>query len=546
MKKYTALCIALCTTSIYAHNNYAELFDEANKLYTTGDYDAAIKKYQEVVELSHDTAEAYLNMGLSFAHQEKYINAINAYKAAIEIKPSYIKARLNLAHAYEKTNQIDKALQQYEETCILEPKNINAHQDAARLLNEQMRFEESVYHLQAALDERPRDVNIRFEYANTLNMLNRTQEAFTIYEELKREYPNNITIAYNIAYTLKKMGRLADAFPYYQQVLQADPMHEAANFSCGLAYLVTGDFENGWEKYEWRETNPYRNYQQPVWDGSYLNDKTIFLYSEQGLGDTFQFIRYAQIAKEKGGRVIVAVQNPIVDIIKKCPYVDMVIPLNQVPKQFDVHAPLVSLPYILHTREETIPHDIPYLYTDPAYELYWRTQLEQDKNFKIGICWQGNKNYRTAFLRAAVAGKSVPIHTFAPLAQLPGVSVYNLQKTTGEEQLQELDNSFPLHIFTGDFDESHGRFMDTAAVIKNLDLVITIDTSIAHLAAGLGTPTWVLIPEPPDWRWMLTRSDSPWYPNMRLFRQPTPGDWKSVMHDIVHAVTQEKLYASNN
>jgi hypothetical protein len=213
--------------------------------------------------------------------------------------------------------------------------------------------------------------------------------------------------------------------------------------------------------------------------------------------------------------------------------------MHDAPEHFDFHAPLVSLPYILHTTEETIPTKIPYLFPDSAFELYWRHQLAQDKKLKVGICWQGNKGYRTAFLRAAVAAKSVSIQTFAPLAELPGISLYNLQKINGEEQLQELDDTFALHIFEGNFDELHGRFMDTAAVIKNLDLVITIDTSIAHLAAGLGTKTWVLIPEPPDWRWMIDRTDTPWYPNMRLFRQHAQGDWDTVIQDIIKALQEE-------
>lgn len=539
--KLVILATLIIPVCISAKANFAEVFNEANTLFEKQLYEQAIAKYQDVIELNPHTAQAYFNMGLAFASQSKTINSIHAFKSAIEVDPAYTKAHLNLASAYEKTKQPDKALEHYEIVCTLEPHRFSAHQKAAEILNEKMRFEEAATHLALALEHNPRDINLHFEYANTLNIINKTEEALVIYQGLLSEQPNNTSIAYNIAYTLKKLGRLQEAFPYYQQVLQNDPNHQSANFSCGLAYLVTGDFEKGWEKYEWRENNPYRTYTQPIWDGSNLEGKTIFLYAEQGLGDTFQFIRYAKIAKEKGGHVVVAVQKPLPDIIRLCPYIDRVIGMHDEPGHFDVHAPMVSLPYILRTVEATIPHEIPYLFPDPAFELYWRHQLAKDKNFKIGICWQGNKGYRTAFLRAAVAAKSVSLQTFAPLAQLPGISLYNLQKINGEEQLHELDDSFPLHIFEGNFDESHGRFMDTAAVIKNLDLVITIDTSIAHLAGGLGTPTWVLIPEPPDWRWMLERTDTPWYPNMRLFRQPVQGDWDTVMQDIVQALQQEYL-----
>jgi hypothetical protein len=198
---------------------------------------------------------------------------------------------------------------------------------------------------------------------------------------------------------------------------------------------------------------------------------------------------------------------------------------------FDVHAPLVSLPAILHTTQQTVPADIPYLFADPQLVEQWRQKLAPDKNFKVGICWQGNPNYSTHFLRVAVAAKSCSAAKFAPLAYVPGVTLYSLQRETGVEQLAR-GIPFPLVTFGPEFDRDNGRFMDTAALMQNLDLIITIDTSIAHLAAGLGKPVWILIPNPPDWRWMRDRTDSPWYPNMRLFRQTTALDWDSVIQTV--------------
>ena len=266
---------------------------------------------------------------------------------------------------------------------------------------------------------------------------------------------------------------------------------------------------------------------------AHLDGKTIFLHAEQGLGDTFQFIRYARIAKEKGGTVIAGVQKPLVKLLSLCPYIDKVVSLDEKPPAFDLHAPLMSLPYILKTTIDSVPTDIPYLYADSELVEYWKKkQLSSDKNIKVGICWQGNNKYSTPMLRATVAFKSIDINKLNPLGAVPGVSIYSLQKTTGTDQLKTLAPEFMIHTFDDDFDESNGRFMDTAAVIKNLDLVITVDTSIGHLAAALGKPTWVILPNPPDWRWMLERDDTPWYPTMRLFRQPTPGDWESVIEVV--------------
>ena len=186
-----------------------------------------------------------------------------------------------------------------------------------------------------------------------------------------------------------------------------------------------------------------------------------------------------------------------------------------------------------HIISPGVDAEIPYLHADEKLTAEWKQKLAKDKNFKIGICWQGNDNYATPLLRATVAQKSVHPKEFAPICQLPGVSLYSLQKTTGTDQLKELPNGMHIITFDGDFDQSNGRFMDTAAVIKNLDLVITVDTSISHLSSGLGTPTWIMLPNPSDWRWMMDRNDSPWYPNVtRLFKQPTPGDWQSMIKEV--------------
>ena len=266
-----------------------------------------------------------------------------------------------------------------------------------------------------------------------------------------------------------------------------------------------------------------------------MTNKILFIWAEQGLGDTFEFIRFARVAKEifNAQRVIVAVQRPLVDIISQCPYIDQVITTHEYPRQFDYHIPLLSMPHVTNIRLDDVPADIPYLYADPKLEAEWKEILADDPNFKIGICWQGNLNYSTQFLRMAVKAKSMPITNFLPIMSLPGVSVYSLQQMTGTDQLKDLPEDALFNVFGDDFDSTCGRFMDTAAVMKNLDLVITIDTSVCHLAAGLGVPTWNLLPNPPDWRWMLDCDDTPWYNNMRLFRQPSPDDWDSVIKRVV-------------
>lgn len=412
----------------------------------------------------------------------------------------------------------------------------------ARSYVDQEKYKEALPYFEQACKENPTDIQLLFEYANTLTTINHSSKALTIYQQLLHLRPRDSSILFNMAYTLKQMGRLDEALSYYQATLAKKPDHAEAHFSLALAYLLQGNFQKGWEEYEWRWK---RNcplaphvFNQPLWDGSCLTGKTLFLHAEQGLGDTFQFIRYAKVIKEKyHGTIIVSVQKPLVDIISRCcPYIDRVIPLEQMPSSFDFHAPLLTLPYILKTDEHTIPAPIPYIIPDTKLIEHWHHRLATDTNIKVGICWQGNSNYSTPFLRTFVAAKSISLSAFAPLARVPGVSLYSLQKETGTDQITQIGDTFTLHTFDEHFDKDHGRFMDTAAVIKNLDLIITVDTSIVHLAGAVGdVPVWVLLPEPADWRWMLQRTDSPWYPQLRLFRQPTTGDWES----LIATITQE-------
>jgi ADP-heptose:LPS heptosyltransferase len=405
-------------------------------------------------------------------------------------------------------------------------------------LREQNNCAQAVIYLREALRLRPDNGNIMFDLANALNINNQNDESLSLYYQLLTRYPNHKIILYNTAYTLKKLGRVDTALLFYDAALAQDQEYAEAHFSRSLARLAVGNWQEGWPEYEWRWNRPgypeARQFQQPLWDGSDLHGKTIYLHAEQGLGDTFQFIRYAKILKEEyGARVIVSVQKPLVTLIKLCSYIDEVFPLFEHPTNFDTHAPLMSLPYILKTTIEKTPAEIPYLYADQTLVEEWKQKLAHDKNFKVGICWNGNSHYQSAALRAVVAAKCIPLKEFARFGSIEGVSIYSLQKETGMNQLDSLPENFKLHTFGDELDNAHGRFMDTAAIMKNLDLVISIDTSTAHLAAALGTPVWIFIPTPPDWRWMLDSETTPWYPqNMRLFRQPTIGDWESALQKV--------------
>jgi tetratricopeptide (TPR) repeat protein len=542
MKRLCLLYTFLTIISLYAADEFNEAFSAGNQAFKNGDYILAAQKFKEASSYSPSAHQPHFNLGLVYEQINDTDHAIQAYREAIAAKPDYAKAHERLGQLLQRGGQIDDAITHYCVAINADSSKTDLALTVARLFCEKERFSDSLKYYEIAFKAKPDDIVLRFEYANALNTCNYTKEALAHYLHLLKIRPDDSSILYNTAYTYKKLGSLKDALPYYNAALEKKPDHAEAHFSLGLAYLADGDFEKGWPKYEWRwqrgtQLSP-RELKQPQWDGTPLNGKKILIHAEQGLGDTFQFIRYAKVVKEQfGGEVIVAVQHPLhVFAIRCCPYIDKVIPLSHIyTQECDVQIPLMTIPLVLKTTEKTIPVNIPYLVPEPVLVTYWGQKLAADKNFKVGICWQGNSKYSSPFLRAVVAAKSLPLEKFKPLLQTPGVSFYSLQKQTGEEQIKEW-NGLNLKTFDADFDDKHGRFMDTAAVIKHLDLVITIDTSISHLAAALGKPVWIMIPEPPDWRWMLERDDTPWYPNnMRLFRQPTQGDWDNV----IATMTQE-------
>ena len=436
---------------------------------------------------------------------EDDVQAIASLQAIIEKEPTNSKALIKLAQLYNNNNQFDLSIINYRKALILEPHN-------GQLL---------------------------LEYANTCNLNNDTEIALQIYQAMSDIGIKSFSIHYNIAYTLKKLGRYNEAIAILKKIIEQSPDNPSAHFTLATSLLTLGNYKDGWQEYEWRwkqgALKP-RIFAKPLWDGTFLAGKTLLLHAEQGLGDTFQFIRFAKRAKELGGHVIAAVQPPLVQLLSLCPYLDSVISLYTKPlPRFDFHAPLLSLPRILQIDENRMMGQSAYLYADKNLEISWRERLDK-KSFNIGICWQGNPNYSTHMLRAAVASKSLNPAFFAQIAHLPGIKLYSLQKMHATNIEITAPLNFTIESFDSTFDQEHGRFMDTAAVMKNLDLIITVDTSIAHLAGGLAVPVWVMLPKAADWRWLIDRQSTPWYKSMRLFRQQVAGNWDLVIEDMVNAL----------
>ena len=306
------------------------------------------------------------------------------------------------------------------------------------------------------------------------------------------------------------------------------PDYPEARLNRALAWLSEGEYERGWDEYEFRwkgKSARMRDYPRPPWRGEDLAGKTLFLHPEQGLGDTIQFLRYARLAADRGARIVAEVQPSLIDLARTCSGIESLIPCGSEPPPFDYHAPLLGLPRLLGTRRpEDVPGRDPYLCADAVRTNYWKTELAAFDGLRVGIVWQGNPQHRGDHTR------SVRLTRFESPAGVPGVRLISLQKGHGRDQVHELNGKLGAPDFGGrTSDES---MADTAALIMALDLIVTVDTAMAHLAGALGKPVWILLSYNADWRWMRKRTDTPWYPSARLFRQPAPGDWNSVFESI--------------
>jgi len=366
----------------------------------------------------------------------------------------------------------------------------------------------------------------KYEYAS----------ACRLYTQAYEQASSNSEIILSLGFALKKMNRYQEAIALYEHARPFVARKSQIERALSGAYLALGDYEHGWPAYEYRWVNP-PNYNQEFKDylahGGSLKNKIVLLKTEYGLGDTLQFIRYAQILKEKGARVIIESQQALAPLLSLCPYIDEIHPQGAViPAHFIVL--LMSMPWAMQTNAATIPVKTPYLYADQTLVTEWKNQIDHT-SFNIGICWQADKHINSdnqTVVRDAQE-KSIPVSLLNQLSQLPRVKLYSLQKTA-----DELPEEYHIQQFKG-LDTAHGPFMDTAALMRNLDLVITIDTSIAHLAGGLGVPCWLLLCHGADWRWLHNRDESPWYPGMRLFRQKVSGNWDAVVEEVKNALKKK-------
>ena len=520
--------------AIRAKPDFAIAYNNLGNVYLAlGRQNDSLATYQEAVRLNPEFAEAHGNLGNVLRELGRLDEALASCRLALRLKPTFAIGHNHLGAIYSALRQWESAAGSFRQAISLNTHYLEARINLGDALRELGRLEEAEANLREALRLKPDFSETHAGLGLVLLQQNKLEAAEDACREALRLKSDGTTAHLALGMACYLQGRPEEAIACYDRALELNRDLPEGHKNRGIARLLLGDFERGWADYEWRWQCPDlsgRQLSQPLWDGSPLDGKNILLHAEQGLGDTIQFIRYAPLVRERGGRVIVACQRPLVPLLRGCGGIDELVAMGDRATMFEVHAPLMSLSRIFNTTLDNIPAAVPYIEPDARLADYWREELKSIPGFKIGITWQGSPSFRFDRLR------SVPLAAFAPLVDVPGVTLVSLQKGFGSEQLAALAGRPNVVDVSPRLDETSGPFLDTAAVMKSLDLVISSDTSIAHLAGALGVPVWLAIPYSPDWRWLLGRKDSPWYPTMRLFRQEHRGNWEHVFRKIASAL----------
>ncbi|MEQ1824560.1 MAG: tetratricopeptide repeat protein [Pirellula sp.] len=525
--------IACYRHAIQRRPDSAEAYNYLGDAYVQkGAMSNAIGCYRHAIGLRPEYAQAYNNLGVALNSQGNRQQAIECWTRALELNPSFVDAMCNLGQAYKELGNCETAVAIFRRALELSPNVAELHNNLALALCKLGRPTEAVQCLRRACELSPQSVEMISNLGSALRDDGRFEDAINYYHSAIQLDPTFAEAHLNLGLVLKDQGKLDEAESSYNRALAIRPDYVEAKFGMSLVRLLQGDWLNAWPAYELRwkvssQTAP--SFDRPVWDGSRLDGKTVLLHSEQGLGDTIMFIRFAKMVKQQGATVIAKIPGALRKIFDKVSGVDRWLVDGDDLPDFDVHCPMMSLPGAFKTRIETIPNDVPYLAADHTLAQHWNHRMQAISGFKVGICWKGNPKFRDDRLRSTI------LSSFAPLFEIPRVQMISLQKGGTANPCGESQN-LSIMDFGEEVDREAGAFMDTAAIIQNLDLVITVDTAIAHLAGALGAPVWNLLSNVPHWPWLLDRSDSPWYPTMRLFRRHDA--WQPFMQDVAGALRE--------
>src|ERR1700692_514683 len=538
LRRFDAALASFDRASAVRPDHADAYYNRANTLHALKRFDEALSSFDRALALRPDYAPALVNRGVTLHALARFEEALASCDAAVALWPDGDAAFANRGMTLHALKRFDEALASFDRALALRADNAAALGSRGFTLHVLRRFDEARASGDRALALRPDYPEAHLNRGNALSVLKRFDEALADYDRALALRPDNADAHTNLGVTFHTLKRFDDALQCYERAVAAQPDFAEAHYNEGLSRLLTGDFDRGWAKHDWwREIAQFRhaerNFAQPRWTGAQaIAGKTILLHAEQGFGDSIQFCRYAPRVAALGAHVILEVQEALRDLIlRSLDGVAQVVAKGDTVPPFDMHCPFLSLPLAFGSRLETIPHETPYLCASAQAVANWSARLPPKTRTRIGLAWSGRPEHNNDLNR------SINLASFlSPLQRIDATLVSLQREIRAADAIVLKGWSNVIH-----FGEELKDFAHTAALAANLDLVISVDTSVAHLAGALAKPVWVLLPFIPDWRWLLDRNDSPWYPTARLLRQDESRRWdgafarlRAALDDFLH------------
>jgi tetratricopeptide (TPR) repeat protein len=535
-----------------------------------GQLDLSIESFLKVVQLQPELPDVHNNLGVAYHAIGKWQEAGQSFEQALQLNPQYERAYFNLGTLLESRGLFADAVKCYRKSFELS-RNPETQEKLADVLKLTQDWGEAAGIYRELLAQSPGDFNLSMKLAYVLVLQREYPEAIELYTAMLEAHPGHYQILVSLSYVYECTGNIVAAIETAEQSITAAPdqpegynnlgnalrlahrLDEAcenfeqalarradfpiAEFNLATTRMLQGDLQAGWRGYERRcdiDNAVQTNYPGPAWQGEPLEGKTICLWCEQGFGDTLMFIRFASELKRRGAKqVLVLCQAELAGLLRSIEEIDAILVPGDPIMECDYQCSLLSVPLFLGTSLETIPGTVPLFQPAAERQAYWREVLSALPGKKVGLNWSGNLQFPRDVFR------SIPLQSFLPLQEVAGVQLMSVQQVNGLDQLAALEDDWDLWQPGAEYQAETGDFEEAAALISNLDLLITTDTAYAHLAGGLGVPVWILVSRLPEWRWLLERSDSPWYPSARLFRQSELGEWEPVLQEVKAALEQE-------
>ena len=507
-------------------------FIQGFELHQKGQLAQAKAIYEQLLATLPSHFDALHLLGVVAHQNNDFMLAVELIDKALEIVPHHATAHFHRGNALKKLLQLEEAVLSYGRAISINPNFVEAYYNCGLTLQGLKRLEESLASFDGAIAIKPDFAEAYSDRGNTLKDLNRLEEAISSYDRAIAIKPDFAAAHYNSGNVFHELNRIEEAIICYDRAISIKPDYVQAHLHKSLALLLAGEFKLGWKLYEWRWklepfTSSMRNFPRPCWLGAEdISGKTVLLYAEQGFGDTIQFCRYVKLVKALGASTVLEVPKALAGLLNGLEGVDTVIEEGQSLPMFDFHCPLLSLPLALRTEVHSIPSPTPYLSLASGTTRAWARKLGEKKALRVGLAWSGRATHKNDGKRTLTLAELLPY--------LPEEYEYfSLQN-----EVRPADN--PLLNMSGirNYGEELKDFADTAAICSLMDLVISVDTSVAHLAGAIGKTTWVLLPYAPDWRWLLNRNDCPWYDSVRLYRQPDDMRWDAVLEQVAYDLMQ--------